>query len=155
MGSDLFAKILGQVILEQFAGIRLIGEIERIEGKETYDVLSSLLRIALSEASLWEICRNGSAGWRAIFSLYFVWTGIFSYGEESGHDLWPPVMKGLGLEPDGNLSNRCGQLFIQCVKENKLEEFASVKTGIPYMTRILSAWTNTAKAYRSFHCRAN
>ena len=133
---DLFAKILGQVILEQFAGIRLIGEIERIEGKETYDALSSFLRIALSEASLWEICRNGSPGWRAILSLYFVWTGIFSYGDESGHDLWPPVMKGLGLEPDGNLSNRCGQLFMQCVKENKLEEFASI-SGSRYRTRIL------------------
>jgi hypothetical protein len=135
--ASLFAGNLGKVVLEQFRGIRLIGEIERIEGKETYDVLSRVLRTALSEASLGKICQGGSASWRAILSLYFVWTGIFSYGEESGHDLWPPVMKGLGLEPDGNLSNRCGQLFIQCVKENHLEEFTSVKTGHSYMTRIL------------------
>ncbi|GEM_PF-3482833 len=133
---NLFAKNLGQVILEQFAGIRLIGEIERREGKETYDALSNSLRAARSGTSLWQICQNGSAAWRAILSLYFVWTGIFSYGEESGHDLWPPVMKGLGMEPDGNLSNRCGQLFIQCVKENKLEEFASI-SGSRYRTRIL------------------
>ena len=135
--ASLFARILGETVLEQFAGIRLIGEIERIEGKETYNVLSRCLRTALSEGSLREICQSGSPGWRAILSLYFVWAGIFSYGEESGHDLWPPVMKGLGLEPDGNLSYRCGQLFIQCVKENHLEEFTSVKTGHSYMTRIL------------------
>ena len=134
---QLFERNLGKIVLEQFGGIRLIGEIERIEGKETYDVLTCFLRIALSKASLWNICSKGSAGWRAILSLYFVWTGIFCYGEESGHDLWPHIMKGLGLEPDGNLSNRCGKLFIQCVRENHLEEFTSVETGHSYMTRIL------------------
>lgn len=135
--SDLFVKKLGQAVLEQFAGIRLIGEIERIEGKATYETLSTFLSTILSKTFLWQICQNGSVEWRAILSVYFVWTGIFFYGEESGHDLWPAVMKGLGLEADGNLSNRCGQLFIQCVKENNLEEFTAVKSGHSFMTRIL------------------
>lgn len=134
---NLFAKNLGQVVRDQFAGIRLMGEIERREGKETYDALTSSLKKALAEASLWNICQNGSAGWRAVLSLYFVWTGIFSYGEESGHDLWPPVLKGLGLETDGNLSDRCGRMFKQCLKENGLEEFASVQGGHSHVTRIL------------------
>ena len=45
-------------------------------------------------------------------------------------------MKGLGVEPDSNLSNSCGQLFIRCLKENGLEEFKGI-VGRKYITRIL------------------
>lgn len=133
---SIFFKNLGQVILEQFEGIRLIGEIELKEGKQTYRVLRNSLRQTLALTSLNEICNNSTTYCRAVLSLYFVWTGTFHYGEEVGHELWPSVMKGLGVEPDSNLSNSCGQLFIRCLKENGLEEFKGI-VGRKYITRIL------------------
>ena len=89
---NLFARHLGQAVLERFSGIRLIGEIERREGEETFKALRDALRDALSRTSLGQVCQAGSPPWRAVLSLYFVWTGIFAFGEKAGHDLWPPVM---------------------------------------------------------------
>ncbi|QCQ21935.1 hypothetical protein [Desulfoglaeba alkanexedens] len=134
---NLFARHLGQAVLERFSGIRLIGEIERREGEETFKALRDALRDALSRTSLGQVCQAGSPPWRAVLSLYFVWTGIFAFGEKAGHDLWPPVMEGLGLPVDGNLANRCGLLFAQCLKENRLEEFEALKDGHRFVTRIL------------------
>ncbi len=85
--AGLFGKTFGQVVLEQFQGIRLIGEIERREGPETYEVLKTCLNDILSATFLPQLCRNASPSWRAILSLYFVWTGTFNYGEESGREL--------------------------------------------------------------------
>lgn len=133
---NIFVKNLGGVILEQFEGIRLIGEIELSEGQQTYHVLRNALRQALALTSLEEICNNSTIYWRAVLSLYFVWTGTFHYGEEVGHELWPSVMNGLGFESDSNLSTSCGRLFIRCLKENSLEEFKNIG-GRKYITRIL------------------
>ena len=129
---SIFFKNLGQVILEQFEGIRLIGEIELKEGKQTYRVCTIHFCQTLALTSLNEICNNSTTYCRAVLSLYFVWTGTFHYGEEVGHELWPSVMKGL-VEPDSNLSNSCGQLFIRCLKENGLEEFKGI-VGRKYIT---------------------
>ena len=134
---SVFAKSLGRYIAEQFSGIRLIGEIERVEARKTYEALTSCLSSVLSGADLLWIVNNGNAHWRAILSLYFVWTGVFLYGDEAGHDLWPPIFKGLGISHDGPLSARCGQIFMQCLKEHDLETFDSVKEGHVYLTRIL------------------
>ena len=134
---NVFIQTLGDVIRDHFKSVRLIGEIERREGQETYDVLRLSLQDALYSTTLRQICQNGTASWRAAFSLYFVWTGIYCYGEESGHDLWPAVFKGLGLNYSGNISWLCGQLFMECLEENKLEDFAFISVGQPYITRIL------------------
>lgn len=133
----LFVQHLGNAILEEYSGIRLIGEIERTEARDTYETLRGLLSAILDKPMLRAVLQEGTRQWRAILSLYFVWAGIFSYGEDSGHDLWPPVFRGLGIEHDTNLSWRCGQLFMECLQENDLERFDGLDVGHPYMNRIL------------------
>ena len=132
-----FGEIFGRLVVRQYDGIRLVGEIEQKEGEETYKELQKCLKLVLSGSSLWSICRQGSKAWRAILSLYFVYTGIFLYGEDWGHDLWPHIFRGLSMETDGNLAKCCGELFIQCLKENKLEEFSNIATGHHFSNRIL------------------
>ena len=120
----VFLEDLGDRILEAFSGIRLIGEIERSEGRETYEELKGCLGqfVNGSEIVLAEFLDNGNKQIRGVFGLYFVWTGIFAYGEESGHELWPPVLEGLGIPYGPVLSNKCGPLFMECLNENELEK---------------------------------
>ena len=129
----------GEHVLEAFSGIRLIGEIERLEGRETYEELRDCLGqfVNGSETALAEVLDNGNEQMRAAFGLYFVWTGIFAYGEESGHELWPPVLEGLGIPHDPVLSNKCGPLFMECLNENELEQFADLESGRRYVDRVL------------------
>ena len=130
----------GDHVLEAFSGIRLIGEIERPEGRETYEELKVSLGqfVNGSEAALAEVLDYGNEQMRAVFGLYFVWTGIFAYGEESGHELWPPVLEGLGLHPrDQVATHRCRELFRLCLQESQLEGFAAINTGRQYVDRIL------------------
>ena len=136
----VFLEDLGDRIVEAFSGIRLIGEIERPEGRETYEELKVCLGqfVNGSGTALAEVLDYGNKQMRAVFGLYFVWTGIFAYGEESGHELWPPVLEGLGLHPRDQVStHRCRELFRLCLQENQLERFAAVNTGRRYVDRIL------------------
>lgn len=136
-----FLEDLGAHVLEAFSGIRLIGEIERPEGRETYEELKGCVGqfVNGSEAVLAEVLDYGNKQMRAVFGLYFVWTGIFAYGEESGHELWPQVLEGLGIPQDSVLSNRyrCGTLFMTCLDENHLQQFVELKGGRPYVDRVL------------------
>jgi len=134
-----FLSELGEIILDEFASIRLIGEIERPEGRSTFTSLKDALKSVLGQFERFPISffetEHGRS--RAVLSLYFVWTGIFYYGEEQGNELWPHIFHGLGHTNDPNLSWRCGQIFMECLKENNLETFDQVKTGLIYISRIL------------------
>ena len=134
-----FLDDLGDRILEAFSGIRLIGEIERPEGRETYEELKVCFGqfVNGSETVLAEVLDYDNKQMRAAFGLYFVWTGIFAYGEESGHELWPPVLGGLGIHQDQVSTHRCREIFRLCLQENKLERFAAVNTGHRHVDRIL------------------
>ena len=134
-----FVEDLGGHVLEAFSGVRLIGEIERPEGKGTYDELKRRLGqfVNGSEDVLIEVLDYGNKEMTATFALYFVWTGIFAYGEDSGHELWPQVLDGLGIPHGPGLSIRCGKLFEKCLNENKMERFAVLKRGRRYLDRIL------------------
>lgn len=134
---ELFIRSLGDSIIEEFSKVKLIGEIERLEGRDTYEFFKKNIRKYIDRSLLLSILRNGSRQWRAILGLYFVWAGIFEYGEESGHELWPPVFKGLDIEYDTNLSMKCGQLFMECLSENSLEKFNILAVGHHYVNRIL------------------
>ena len=129
----------GDHVLEAFSGIRLIGEIERPEGRETYEELKVCFGqfVNGSEAALADVLDYGNKQTRAACGLYFVWTGIFAYGEESGHELWPPVLEGLGIPHDPVLSNKCGRRFMECLNENQLERFAELESGRRYVDRVL------------------
>lgn len=135
--AGLFGKTFGSVVLEQFQGIRLIGEIERREGPKTHEALKICLNDILSETPLPQLCRNASPSWRAILSLYFVWSGTLSYGEETGSELWPHIMEGLGQPYQPVVSTQCGKLFLACLKENQLEEFELIEDHQKYIARIL------------------
>ncbi|MBW2030851.1 MAG: hypothetical protein JRJ31_17445 [Deltaproteobacteria bacterium] len=119
--------------------VKLIGEIERKEGKATYDALQDCLRSIFNRSNRFDLSllqtKQGYS--RAVMSLYLVWTGIFFFGQEQGHEFWPHVFQGLGHQHDPNLSWRCGLLFLLSLKENDLEIFPSVKEGHVYLTRIL------------------
>ena len=134
-----FLEDLGDCILEAFSSIRLIGEIERPEGRETYEELKACLVQIVNgpEAVLAEVLDYNNKQMRAVFGLYFVWTGIFAYGEEAGNELWPPVLEGVGIPHDPVLSNKCGPLFMKCLKENELERFAELESGRRYVDRVL------------------
>lgn len=135
---SIFIKNLGRFVLDQFEGIRLIGEIEQNEGWETYKSLRDVLHKAFSGSFVdpRHICQDSTRATRAVLSLYIVWTGMFCYGKESGNDLWPAVMSGLGFKDGENQSSFFGRLFKQCLKENKLEEFVNIG-GLTYITPIL------------------
>lgn len=135
-----FLEDLGDRVLEAFSGIRLIGEIERPEGRDTYEELRSRLGQVVkgSETVLSEILEMDSKQMRATFGLYFVWTGIFSYGEESGHELWPQVLEGLGIHTRGQVAiQQFRELFGLCMEENQLERFVELRSGRPYVDRVL------------------
>ena len=104
LDSTSFFDDLGDIVLEAFSGVRLIGEIECQEGKETYEELRACLNQVIGDTPRHlAIFAPSMRQFRAVFSLYFVWTGIFAYGEESGHELWPPILRGIGIEPHTNL----------------------------------------------------
>ena len=111
--SEFFTR-LGNIILDEFSGIRIIGQIERPEGKDTYDALKQCLRTYLSHYRNFDALPNDVYS-RSVFSLYFVWTGIFHYGEEEGSELWPHVFEGLGISDDQKIENNfgCVPLFAQ------------------------------------------
>jgi hypothetical protein len=134
---DSFFKQLGGIVLEEFSGITLIGEIERPKGKETYEVLQVCLREWFRNKSDVYVILHGTKQWRAVLSLYFVWTGIFTYGIEQRHELWPHIFKGLGIPYRAQIAQRYGKLFMECLKENGLERFEALETGHLYTTRIL------------------
>jgi hypothetical protein len=134
-----FFSKLGELILDEFASIRLIGEIERKDGRKTYELLKDCLKKILSQAStgkLDSVFKLIPNKFRAVMSLYFVWSGIFSYGEEQGHELWPHIFEGLGFIPDQATAQRLRFNFIQCLIENDLELFPKIE-GHPFVTRIL------------------
>ena len=135
--TDSFFKQLGDIVLEEFSGIMLIGEIERPEGEETYEVLQVCLRELFRNKPGVHVILHGTKQWRAVLSLYFVWTGIFHYGVEHGHELWPHIFEGLGIPYHAQIAQRCGKLFMECLEENGLERFEALETGHPYTTRIL------------------
>jgi hypothetical protein len=138
LDSESFFDDLGDIVLEEFSGVRFIGEVECQEGKETYEELRACLdQVIVDKSHHLAIFNPSTRQLRAVFSLYFVWTGIFAYGEESGHDLWPPILRGISIELHSNLTGRCGELFMQCLRENGLEEFRSLRTAHPYVPRIL------------------
>ena len=68
-------------MLDEFSGITLIGQIERPEGQEAYDVLQVCLRELFRNALRVHRSHHGTKQWRAVLSLYFVWTGIFHVEE--------------------------------------------------------------------------
>lgn len=136
--SDFFDE-LGDIILNEFSYIKIIGQIERPEGEETYEMLRCCLDKILSRYGAIISFLNTVVipkRLRAVFSLYFVWTGVFHYGKKSGNELWGPVFSGLSLPYDQNASTEYGKLFLQSLEENNLETFAHVR-GLKYVTKIL------------------
>lgn len=134
-----FFENLGKEILDEYSDIRLIGQIERPEGKETYETLKKCLKhylVLRKEDKTFNPDFYETRKSRAVICLYFVWTGIFNYGEKQGNELWPPIFEGLGYGYNPNISPRCGRMFLRSLEENKLERFRSIKTGA-YITRIL------------------
>ena len=134
-----FLDDFGDLILEHFADIRLIGEVERAEGRETYETLRACLdKLVVDQECLETICRSATRQWHAVFGLYFVWTGIFAFGQQVGNELWPPVFRGLGLQEDNPaLAQECGRLFIRMLRDNNLEQFKTLQERHKYVTRIL------------------
>ena len=132
-----FLHKLGEVIIEDFSDVRLIGELERPEGKGTYDALIDCLQKVLQGYKRFPFSLFQYEAPRAVISLYFVWTGIFCYGEGHGNELWPPVFEGLRVWHDGNIQRKCGDLFGQCLEENDLETFRRIKSTHLHVTRIL------------------
>ena len=140
--ANRFFDDLGENILEELDDIKLIGEIERPEGIDTYNALKACLKQYLDlreEPQFFNPSIFSTRESRAVLSLYFVWTGIFHYGEKQGHELWDHVFNGLGRQPKSGISTQCGQLFFQCLTENNLEKFRRINTGYRqnYVTSIL------------------
>ncbi|RJR25702.1 MAG: hypothetical protein C4582_03095, partial [Desulfobacteraceae bacterium] len=134
-----FFSQFGDAVLDEFAGIRLIGVVERKEGEDTYETLKKCLGAILGGSQnreLDSVMKLIPNKFRAVMSLYFVWAGIFTYGEEQGHELWPHIFGGLGFNPDQALAQRLKFAFIQCLIENNLELFRGIE-GHPFVTRIL------------------
>ena len=131
---------LGSIILDEFSNIRIIGQIECPEDKVTYDALKqclkSLAKSYHNAKSMMDDIQTVPKQYHSVFSLYFVWTGIFHYGEEEGNELWPHVFDGL-FSYDPNMALQCGKMFMQCVEENNLETFEMAKEGHVYVIRIL------------------
>ena len=135
----LFSE-LGEIVLDEFIGIKLIGEVERTEGKETYETLRDCLKSAFASSSDLEwvsVNKIIPNKFRAVMSLYFVWAGVFAYGEEQGHELWPHIFEGIGFRNDPLMAQTFGRMFVLCLIENNLETFKTVKTGLVFVTRIL------------------
>jgi len=129
---------LGKIILDEFSNIRIIGQIERPEGKATYDALKQCLNsFTKSYQNVESMIQTVPKHSRAVLSLYFVWTGVFHYGEEEGNELWPHVFEGLGISYDQKIENNFREIFKRCLHENNLETFDQVKEGPVYITRIL------------------
>lgn len=135
----LFFEVLGRIILKEFQHIRLIGEIERPEGEETYHALRDSLCQYLKYCRIPRFSDDfvSTRNARAVISLYFVWTGIFEYGEEQGNEFWPHIFDGIKLPYDANVTAAAGRLFMQCLRENNLQQFPKITTSLPYVTRIL------------------
>ena len=123
-----FLNELGSIIRAELVGLRLIGEIERPEGKDTYDALRNALK---------RFCRIKKMGdfdpayfdfpdRREVMSLYFVWAGVFNYGADGGHDFWPHVLNELGFRHISAKSPECGKLFDLC---GLYEPVARAKNG--------------------------
>lgn len=129
----------GAILLDEFSDIKLIGQIERPEGEETYRVfqkyLSKILKFYFNDKFNPHFFEFKEA--RAVIALYFVWTGIFDYGEDRGKELWPHIFEGLGCCHNTNLSSPSGQLFLKCLEENQLEQFSDIPTNFKYVTPIL------------------
>lgn len=136
--SDFFYE-LGGIVLDEFSYIRIIGQIERAEGPDTYKMLKACLqRVLRPYCHINSIPNDASQKrLRAVLSLYFVWEGVFSYGQAAGHELWPHIFNGLLLPCDANASAQCGRLFLQTLQENDLETFEHVQGGLIYVTKIL------------------
>jgi len=135
-----FFEKFGNIIIDEFSGIRIIGQIERPEGEATYETLRGCLQSVLKNYKNFDRLLDDTQliqkRFRAVLSLYFVWTGIFRYGEYEGNELWPHIFEGL-FSYDPNIAWQWGKMFMQCLKENNLEEFEQVKEGPVYVTRIL------------------
>ena len=135
-----FFRELGKIILDEFSGIRIIGQIERPEGKATYDTLKQCLQSIAGYYGYFDALLDAvleTEQFRSVLSLYFVWTGIFHYGEDEGNELWPHIFKGLSLIDESAIENKFREMFDKCLKENELEQFEQVKEGTVYVTRIL------------------
>lgn len=136
-----FFEELGNIVLEEFSGIRVIGQIERPEGKATYetlkDCLQSVFKCYKDFDSILEDVQIVQKRFRAVLSLYFVWTGVFHYGKVEGHELWAHVFKGLSLPHINPTENEFRHIFKTGLEENNLEKFEKVKEGRVYVTRIL------------------
>lgn len=130
---------LGIAIREELYGLRLFGEIERPEGKDTYEALRDALKTFFVIKH--ENCLNPSyfddPERRAVISLYLVWAGVFHYGSDSGNEYWKHVFRGLGFAYDAGVTIQLRQLFLKCVKENNLEAFPKITGGRKYVTLIL------------------
>ena len=120
----LFLEHLGSVVIDCFSRVRLIGAVEPREGRETYRELKRALR---SISWKYFFSREG----HAVISLYLVWTGIFCYGEEKGHELWPHVFEGLEFEDTQPNRNILGYLFKDCIDKNGLEPFKDIELSHP------------------------
>lgn len=108
---------LGTIIRDELSDLRLIGEIERPEGKDTYYTLRNALKAFFKirnfnelDPYFFDFPQN-----RAVISLYFVWAGVFYYGSEGGHDFWPHISNELGFEHNPNITPRliCKSLLIK------------------------------------------
>ena len=133
-----FLNELGRIIRAELVGLGLIGEIERPEGKDTYDALKNALKkfYRIKKMGDFDPAYIDSPDRRAVLSLYFVWAGVFNYGADGGHDFWPHVFNELGFRYVSAKSSECGKLFLECLKENDLETFPKI-SGLVYVSRIL------------------
>jgi hypothetical protein len=105
-----FLEVLGKIIRKEFAHIKLIGEIERPEGEDTFHALRDCLHryFRFRFINRFDPDRSDldNQNARAVISLFFVWTGIFEYGEDQGNELWPHIFNGMKLPHDPNVSGK-------------------------------------------------
>lgn len=148
-----FLSQLGKIIRDEFSGLRLIGEIERPEGKATYETLKDALKKIFRIQKMKEFDPD-YFDWpdrRAVITLYFVWAGVFNYGAEGKSDLWPHIFHELEFDYNKNrgITSHLGRIFLQCLKENNLELFPNI-SGHVYVNRILLHGLIPEKHIRKF-----
>ncbi|OQA13911.1 MAG: hypothetical protein BWY64_03437 [bacterium ADurb.Bin363] len=128
---------LGNVILEEFLSVKLIGEFIYTLNRNIYNVLKENLSSLFTLHSPSTLRHLNTRQTRATLSLYMVWAGIYFHKDKENRKLWQYIFEELNIPQEQKLSSQFGHMFMECLGENNLETFDNAGERQGYITRIL------------------
>ncbi len=133
---EKFFTELGNLILNNFLSVNVIGELTYSLGKETFETFKEILKAFFTDYPPSCLKKLNTGESRAVISLYLVWAGTGFYIDEKERPFWPYIFEGIGIKDVKN-SSLFGHMFMDCLRENELELFEDVSDRQGYVTRIL------------------